>query len=116
MVKSAAVRISLPNHVEHGVFTMKIPACTRAVACVLAVAVAPMEAVAQESREKPADRDTSRVESVGELFSARSLMRPIRITAADLAATGTPVNSIAVTIPSVAPAGSANVRFRVTVQ
>lgn len=34
----------------------------------------------------------------------------------DAAATGTPVNSIAVTIPSVAPAGSANVRFRVTVQ
>jgi uncharacterized repeat protein (TIGR01451 family) len=31
-------------------------------------------------------------------------------------AAGTPVSSIAVTIPSVAPAGSANVRFRVTVQ
>lgn len=50
-----------------------------------------MGADAQEKREKPADRDGHRIEGVEELFSARSLMRPIRITAADLAATGTPV-------------------------
>jgi hypothetical protein len=70
---------------------MKISARTKAVACAAALALAPMGAAAQEKGEKPADRDTSRIESVDELFSARSLMRPIRITAADLAATGTPV-------------------------
>jgi hypothetical protein len=70
---------------------MKISARTKAVACAAALSLAPMGAAAQEKGEKPAERDTSRIESVDELFSARSLMRPIRITAADLAAAGTPV-------------------------